>query len=81
MHTLIHNLLAVHLAICFAFDFVLKLVRNLLHMLVDRIMDALGINALLELISRTKRMLTLIAAISFFLFVFVIGASLPIRRA
>jgi len=48
---------------------------------MDKVMDALGINALLDLISQTERALKLLAAISLFLVVVLFGVYLPIRRA
>jgi len=69
------------MATCLALDFLLKLARNLFHKLMDKVMDALGINALLDLISQTERALKLLAAISLFLVVVLFGVYLPIRRA
>ena len=81
MHSLTLGLLAIHMATCLTFDFVLKFVRKQFHKLMNKVMDVLGINALFESISRTERTLKLLAAISLFVFVFLFGVYVPIRRS
>jgi hypothetical protein len=80
MHTLIHSLWAIEVARHFAVDFLLKSVGSLFHKLVDKAMDALGINALLALISQTERTIKLLGIISLTLAGVIFGIYLG-RRA
>lgn len=66
MHALTLSFLVVHMATCLALRFLHKLARNLFHNFMDSVMDALGINAMLDLISHTERGLKLLAAFSIF---------------
>jgi hypothetical protein len=67
MHAGIISFLAIHVATCSAVGFLHKRAANLFNRLMENAMDALGVTALLNLISQMERALILLAASSIFL--------------
>jgi len=57
MHTGIISFLAVHMATCLALKFLHKLAQNLFYKLMDTMMDALGITALLYWVEGALKLL------------------------
>jgi hypothetical protein len=67
MHIFTISFWAVHVTTCLVLEFLRKIARNLYRKMMDRVMDALLIAPMLNLISEIERTLKVLLAASIFL--------------